>query len=277
MNFHPLPDLSVLKEATAAQLEQAAAANHRELFYQNAIAQGGEVKINDGLCWTYAGAGKGAMIAFPSLEENNAAAQLDEMMEYYRAHPPKDLGCWSLDPPQPADIGIMLLARGFQPGWKPCWMALDLEAIKADHPAPDGLQVYADNDTPVHNIIYLPYAGDDGAVSQALMKAQPNRTQRFIATLNGEVVAHSCVFLTTGEYGTAGLYNVGVVPWARQKGIGKAIVLAACMYARKQGYHYAVLNGTGRRMYEQLGFQWISYGITWWLQKNYFLTNPPTP
>lgn len=266
----------VLKNANPAQLEQAAAHNHSELFCMNATAMGGELKIMNGLTWTYTGTDRGSMIPFPSLKEINADIALDEMMAYYRAHVPKSAGCWSLHPSQPADLGIKLLARGFQPGWQPNWMALDLESINTLHASPGGLQVSADNSTSTNEIKNLPYACENGAVSNALMQAYPEHAQRFIATLNGEIVGHSCVFFTTGELGAAGIYNVGVIPEARLQGIGKAVVIAACLYAKERGYRYAVLNGTGKRMYQQIGFRWISDGLTWWLMKKDYLTDPPT-
>ncbi|GAA0540483.1 GNAT family N-acetyltransferase [Chitinophaga japonensis] len=271
-----VPSLDVLRNATPAQLEQAAAYNHRELFCLEATARGGEVCTNAGLTWTYAGPDHAGMVAFPALPDERAGLLLDEMMAWYRAHPPRGAGCWSLYPPLPADIGVRLLARGFQPGWWPCWMALDLANIR-HHPNPPGLQVLADNSLSTLPVQDLPYGGDEGAVSPAFIAAHPERVQRFIAVLDGNIVGHSCVLFSTGPYGAAGIYNVGVVPAMRRRGIGKAVVLAACRYAQELGYHYAVLNATGRRMYQQVGFQWISDGRTWWLQTSRFITHPPTP
>jgi predicted N-acetyltransferase YhbS len=267
--------MDVLNNATPAQLEQAVANNHRELFALNAIAQGGEVPGHNGLSWTYAGSGNSSVVLFPAMDAATAGTQLDEMMDHYRANPPKDAGCWSLWPAQPLNLGVLLLARGFQPGWRPQWMALDLEAMQTEHAQPAGLQVKADNVTPVHDIKNLPYANSN-SLSHELKQQYPELGQRFIATLNGVIVAHSEVFFTTGNNGVAGIYSVGVVPHAREKGIGKAVVLAACLYAKEKGYRYAVLNGTGRRMYEQIGFKWIGFGNTWWLQNQRYRTNPPT-
>lgn len=267
---------AILKEATPEQLEQAVAYNHMELFKIKALVQGGEVKTVNGLTWTYAGAANGATVCFPALDENEAGARLDEMMGYYRTHLPKGIGCWSLNPPQPADIGVRLLARGFQPGWQPCWMGLDLATIRTGFSFPGGLQIYADNDRPVHETKELPYA-EDGEVSRLVKTMHAERIQRFIAVLHGKIVGHTSVFLTTGAYGAAGIYDVGVVPLARRLGIGKAVLIAACLFARERGYHYAVLNATGRRMYEQVGFRWISNGLTWWANNNRFLTKAPQP
>jgi ribosomal protein S18 acetylase RimI-like enzyme len=266
----------VLQNATPAQLEQAVAQNHRELFYLEALALGGEVRTRDGLVWTYGGAAASAAVVFPSMADNHAGALLDEMMAYFRAHPPNAVGCWSLAHPQPADIGTRLLARGFQPGWAPCWMALDLDEMNDNHPVPPGLQIRADNHTDVQQVKDLPYAIDNGGAARALRRTYPDRIQRFIAYLDGEIVAHSSVLFTTGDYGVGGIYNVSVVPQARNRGIGKAITLAACRYAKERGYRYTVLNAAARHLYELIGFKWINNGLTWWLVGNRYITQPPS-
>lgn len=263
----------VLQEASDKQLEQAAADNHIELFRLNALSEGGEVQNREGLIYTFDG--KGGNIGFPMLNDDNAGASLDEVMNYYRQHSAKGVGCWSLEPPQPSDLGLRLLARGFQLGWQPCWMAMDLDHINT-HPIPAGLEILADNQQPTGHIKDLPYAGATGAVSVALIEQQPQKVRRFIATLNGKIVGHSAVLLSDGPYGVGGLYNVGVVPSARNQGIAKAVVSAACRYAKEQGYRYATLNGTGRRMYEQVGFRFISHGRTWWLMTDRYISNPPS-
>lgn len=276
MSFSSLPGTQFLQNADRHQLEQAAADNHKQLFSLNAICRGGEVITGSGLTYTYSGPHGEAMIAFPSLNENTVTDELDRMINYYHHHIPGAIGCWSLHPPQPADLGIRLLARGFQPGWLPGWMSLDLQKINPDYRVPKELKIITDNETMLTGVKDLPYAGEGSAVSAALLKMHPDRAQRFIALLNNEIVAQSAVFFSGGEYGNAGIYNVAVVPAQRKKGIGKAIVTAACRYAIEKGYHYATLNGTGRRMYEQIGFNFISHGITWWLMNPDFIRYPAT-
>src|SRR5690242_1797754 len=142
-----MSDAIILQEATPEQLVQATALNHKELFCLGAIAAGGEVREADGVTWTYGGPEGESMVAFPSLSEDRAGAQIDEIVAYYLRRIPKRLvGCWSLDPPQPHDLGIRLLARSFQLGWRPCWMALDLHKVQTGHPRPQGLQVEADSE-----------------------------------------------------------------------------------------------------------------------------------
>jgi GNAT superfamily N-acetyltransferase len=247
---------------TDHQLEQAVAQNHAQLFYCNAIARGGEVRTDGNLSYTYDGRDFQSMIAFPCLDGATADGQLDEMMAWYRQHPVKGLGCWSLAPPQPADLGARLLARGFQDGWRPCWMAAELDAVTEEIPAK--LQIVADNQLSLHHLKDIPYTGDQGAVSPLLLRNQPEITRQFVALLNGGIVGHSSLFLTKGELGVAGIYDVAVAPSARRQGIGKALVRAAGLYARARGYRYAGLNATGRRMYEQAGFRHIGDGMTWW-------------
>ena len=273
-----LQNIAILQNATPQQLEQAAAYNHSELFALNAIAQGGEVQTREGLTWAFRPDAGSVMVTFPFIKAEQAREQLDDMMNWFRSRSIKHAGVWSLDPPQTANLNILLLARGFQPGWHPTWMALDMDKIKTNHPTPANLKIFADNDISIQHIKNLPYA-NDGAISMPLMKAHPDKAQRFIALLNGDIVAHASVLFTTGPYGTAGIYGVGVLPRVRNKGIGKAVTIAACLYAKEKGYKYAVLNATGdgKRIYEQIGFEWINNGHSWWLTSDRYITHPHSP
>jgi len=268
---------SFLQDATPVQLEQAAADNHRQLFCLNAITHGGEVVERPGISWTFGGVDRDAMVAFPGLEEENAGATLDEMLSYYQKNTPSGVGCWSLSPMRPADIGVRLLARGFQPGWRPCWMALDLEEIRLEHCRPVTLEMLADNAIALDKVRNLPNAGVNSALSVELLRDRPELTQQFVAKYRKRIAGHSAVLLGTGDNAVAGVYNVGVVPWWRDRGIGKALVIAACLHAKARGYRYITLNATGRRMYEQIGFKWISDGYTWWMKGDKLLIQPPSP
>lgn len=262
-------------------LEKAAADNHRQLFHLGTIAKDGEVMSADGITWTYAGAKNDGIIAFPALNPATAGVQLDQAMDYYRSHAtqaPHPISCWSVYPPLPADLGVMLLARGFQPGWQPCWMALDLNALNSPQQN-ETVTIRQDSHTNISTIKDLPYKADGAYMSQALLIKYPQQAYRFLAFADGQVVGQTCVFLTTGELGIAGIYNVGVLPSYRNKGIGKALVIAACLFAKEKGYGYAMLNANhmGRPLYERVGFRFISYGITWWLMAQTYITDPPTP
>jgi len=268
---------SILQSATSEQLEQAVAFNHQELFRQEAIALGGDIILSEGLFYTTGTPHSASMIAFPDLTAGNAGRQLDALVSFYLDHPPGGAGCWSLEPSRPADLGVRLLARGFQPGWRPHWMALDLGEVQTHHPFPRGLTIARDNDRSLIAVRNLPYARV--VVPRLSDAAFPGQWVRFVASIRGKVVGQSVVFLTAGEWGVAGVYHVGVVPGARNKGIGKAVTLAACLYARERGYRYAVLNSTesGKRTYWQLGFHSIGDGWTWWMTIERLLAQPPGP
>lgn len=271
-----LTGTSVLQYATKQQLEQAIAENHRQLFLHGATANRGEI-VNDGaFVYTYVPEGA-ASILFPAPETTDISTLLDNMMDYYRLHPPKNIGYWALEPAQPADISVRLLARGFQLGWQPCWMFIDLEKINTGFPAPEGLEIRIDNNISVHEIKDLPY-GDSETITDVFLRLYPDRAQRVVGLLDGKVVGHNCLFFTTGPDGVAGLYNVGTLPAFQKQGIGKALVVAACQYARERGYRYATLNANhiGRRTYEQVGFEFLSYGLTWWIVNHHFITDPPS-
>ncbi|SFE06919.1 Acetyltransferase (GNAT) family protein [Chitinophaga sp. CF118] len=275
MSTIPPSEQSSLQNATPQQLMQATAFNHQELFCMNAMVVNGEIHTADGFKWTHAGSDNESMIAFPVLSADNADKELDKVMAYYLHHPPQGVGCWSLDPTQPSDLGVKLLARGFQPGWRPQWMSRDLDKININPLLPGRLEIRADSNAPIHMIKQLPYASlSDSGVNQAILNAFPERTQRFIALMDGQIIAQSNVLFSGG---VAGIYNVGVVPSERNQGIGKAIVLATCQFAKERGYHYAVLNATGRRMYEKAGFNWMGNGWTWWLKTANLVAHPPTP
>ena len=258
-------------------MEQAAALNHTALFRQEAATLGGGVISREGLEWTSGTPHAPSMVAFPGLTAEHAGERLDELVSFYLHHPPKGAGCWSLDPPQPVDLGARLLARGFQPGWRPRWMAVDLGEIRTDHPEPAGLTITRDNTSSLDRVKNLPYA--QVIIPNSRMAEMAGQWTRFVARWQGKIVAHSVVFLSTGPLGAAGIYHVGVVPQARRQGIGKAVTLAACLYARDKGYRYAVLNSTdaGRRAYEQLGFVTVGEGWTWWLVTERLLAHPPAP
>src|ERR1700742_1383031 len=129
----------LVPEASHQQLQKAAAYNHEQLFRQEAVALGGSLITTGGLRYTSGTPHSNSMVAFPDMSPAEAGEQLDGLIAFYLRHPPRGAGCWSLDPPRPADLGIRLLARGFQPGWRPRWMALDLLQLQTGHASPKGL------------------------------------------------------------------------------------------------------------------------------------------
>lgn len=279
-----MTDTGTYDMGSTAWFEMAVADNHRALFRIEAEAAGGEERHMNGLTWTFAGPSHPATISFPELPADGAGAILDKLMGSFFREPPASAGFWSLDPTMPADLGLMLLARGFQPGWRPDWMSMDLQAWNADGKAAafEGLVIVEDNDSDLRSVGMLPYADSRTALKYKWdvrnTKGGKVHIQRFVAKVRKDVIGHACVLCTTGPLAVAGIYEVGVVHKARKHGIGKALVEAACRYARNLGYHYTVLNATrvGKSVYEKVGFRSFGQGWTWWLLNDRWRTEPLT-
>jgi GNAT superfamily N-acetyltransferase len=260
--------------SSISRLQRAAAENHKALFRAQAISEGGEERNIDGLTWTYSGPQHPSQVGFPLLAPDKADRALDSLISSFLKEPPSGAGCWSLDPCYPVDLGLRLLARGFQPGWRPHWQGLELKDLQQDHLYPPALEVVLDNERSVMDTPNLPYA--DGSFGRETHLAADGRTLRYLGIINGKVVGHCGILFTEGAFGVAGVYHVGVLPNYRKQGIGKALVAASCAQARSMGYQYALLNGTGDQMYAQLGFKSLGMGFTWWLKMPRLLADPPT-
>jgi hypothetical protein len=101
-------------------LLRATAANHRAWFRRRAAAAGGYVERLDGL--EVVVSGEAATVAFPG-SRGHSRERLDEPMRYARERGVATMSCWSLD--EDRRLGTLLLARGFEWGWQPHWMALE--------------------------------------------------------------------------------------------------------------------------------------------------------
>jgi GNAT superfamily N-acetyltransferase len=194
-------------------LTRATAANHRAWFRRRADAIGrfGGIDV--------IAEGRQATIAFP-----RARARLDEALRWARGRGARGMSCWSLT--EDHALGVRLLARGFEWGWEPWWMALDLARL------PD--------EEPVHAVV---------------VKADG----RLVVPGAGGVSVYPW-------RGVAGIYDMGVEPSRRRQGIGYALTLAACRLARDAGCTHATLNATpmGEPVYRRVGFERIGVGQTWW-------------
>jgi len=263
--------------ASAADRVAAAARNHTTWFTANALASDQEIHHQGGVLFT---GPNGGDIAFPRLPATTANQTLDAILDYYRRHRQQDaqgsIGVWSTLPTQPRDLGARLLARGFEWGWQPRWMALKLTDIRLDFTVPDRLQIEVTDD-PDWQVSDLPFFQPTDRSKLCRMSAQnPRRTWLFAASLEGQIVGQTVLHLTTGRYGVAGIYNVGVVPAARGQGIGRAVTAAACLYGRALGAHHALLN-SATHIYDRLGFETLGLGQSWWMHDAMLAAPPPTP
>jgi GNAT superfamily N-acetyltransferase len=143
----------------------------------------------------------------------------------------RTVSCWSLD--EDKALGTLLIARGFEWGWQPWWMALDLNELPDEEPR--------------HRVL----------------SRRRGATHVLAVRSGGENVGGAIV---NPWRGIAGIYDMGVRPAQRRQGIGRALTLAAGRVARKLGCTHAVLNATpeGELLYRTVGFQRLGEGRTWW-------------
>jgi GNAT superfamily N-acetyltransferase len=155
-------------------------------------------------------------------------------------------GVWSLD--RDDRLGVGLVARGFEWGWRPHWMGIELDA---DLPVADDFEVVP---AAPPFATTLPYR-EEGALPAGAIHLGVRLREKII----GQVIV-----LPLG--GIAGIYSMGVAPRVRGRGIGLALTRAALRAAREAGCDAAVLNATadGETLYARAGFRSLGWGQTWW-------------
>lgn len=283
----PAPSAQFLLDdaPSASCIERAAAENTTEWLVRCAESGGGEAIRTAEAVWVYSPFD--SAICFPRFDALACGDRIDALNRYYLDRNPRGMvGLWSLDPPDPVDLGARLLARGFQPGWQPHWMWLDLERLREPAGAPRGLQIEPVEDVSTWDRFDHPYLTPNenrewrlkARIKHAAAQVTPKRIWHVAAWLDGRPVGAATLNVTTGPLGVAGIYDVGVLPDFRRRGIGAAVSAFACRVAKERGLRHAVLNTTamGEPVYRRIGFASVGHGCTWWLDVDRLRRRPPT-
>lgn len=267
-------------DASTEQLIRATAANHTVWMNESALASGGEVCRENGVLWACTpGPDGGADIPFPQMPSAAAGEMLEAILAECRRQGVGSVGCWAVTPTRPRDLGARLMARGFEWGWQPHWMARNLDALPADISLPDGLRIAVDDeaDWDVDDLPYYRRRAEEGVPLSQAAAHRLTLPRHFGAWLDGKIAGHCFLQLTTGRRGVAGIYSMGVVPSARRKGIGRALTLAACRFAQALGCRWATLNSAADDFYESIGFLSLGWGQTWWMHAPILAAPLPMP
>jgi GNAT superfamily N-acetyltransferase len=266
-----------LRDPTPDQLRRALEGNQRQWLLRLARYGGELIERDGGLVWhdlpapAFGAAGE-IQVPFPRFGRDRAGEQLDAFLVKVRAaRSGRPVRVWTSDPTRPDDLPVRLLARGFRPGFRPRWMRLDLWRLRDVRWGPNGLRVEPAEDGELWRRHPHPYHGEGEAAvaairaTEAAARALPGRVVPFVAWLGGLPVGSATLHLTIGPLGIAGIYDVGVLPAFRNRGIGKAITAEVCRMAWAVGCPIAGLNATplGEPIYRRLGFEDVGAGQTW--------------
>jgi GNAT superfamily N-acetyltransferase len=269
---------------THPKAARAAAASHRSWFRAWARARGGEVRRRGGGLLAYTpNAERGGAIQVLFVEpQGDLVAVVDELLDWIAALPRlRSVGWWTLSTEDRAALTPVLMARGFQWGWRPHWMWCDLATPAAARPLPEGVATAcfpdAWDEPPVPEPVRA-FGEDVRAITTFEAPATTVLAAYDQEGAVGSVSLHVGPPGTRGADGgtaTAGIYDVWVAERAQRRGIGAALMAAALERARELGCRVATLNATadGARLYRRLGFRSAGWGQTWWLVE-YQLSRP---
>lgn len=259
-------------------MDVSAAENHRQWFAYLAGLSGGTLMQDPLVTWTTAAAdtsgGKKTRItvAFPEYSADEADNGIDEVIRRCLAlGQPAEIGWWSLAPTAPPDLDVRLLARGFEQGWQPCWMGLDLAGLGEPPRLAEGVsirEVPPGTPPPEGD---LPYYDREAAAVFAWAHQRSSLPFCHIgAWCDGRLVGHVVAFFPREHREVAGIYSCGVAPDRRSRGIGSRLTWEACSTAAARGAKAVVLNATpmGEPVYRKLGFAGFGHGRTWWMHES---------
>ncbi|MCX6059407.1 MAG: GNAT family N-acetyltransferase [Chloroflexi bacterium] len=261
----------ILTQATEEYLTFAVHENLYALFRSMQVLPGCELVESDKLSYHH---------AFPTnpmfkgiwrtrLSDEEIETEISKAVSWFNQHEAPYFFWWTDSQTQPGDLAERLLKHGFDgnlegdPG-----MAMDLHSLK-EVSTPDGYTiVQAVDQTTLKDwrevfatAFEMPLSGAQAWVDAILSIGGENAPwQMYVGYLEGAPVATSILFKGAG---VAGIYGVGTLLKARNRGIGTAITMKPLLDARTEGFRFAVLFATrmGYPVYEKIGFHEVANKI----------------
>jgi GNAT superfamily N-acetyltransferase len=238
----------------AGPLIRATAREQAAWMSDVARVTGGQSWTEDGLRRVHNPAASEVLLPFPRRATPTAVAGV---VDWARAAGCRTAGCWLTGLEHTPALDARLAAHGFEEGWRPHWMALDLDA--AAPPSPDAL---------VRETSEVPEWDPYGQALLALTRGARRRAWLVAAREEDGQLAGFCWLHVRGGRGeVAGLFDLVVFDTFRGRGLGQALTAAACARAAALGCRWVTLNATpaGERVYAPMGSRSLGHGRTWWL------------
>jgi GNAT superfamily N-acetyltransferase len=213
-------------------------------------------------------------VVHADLSEEEADREIEASLRRMRAHGVS--GSWHVGPSmRPSDLGLRLVAQGFEYGGDDIGMAMELSMLPEEVPVPadfvaervrDEARLGAWVETLGSGFGEGPVEAEwVGEMYRRLGLGDEGPWRHYVGILASEPVATATLFLGAG---VAGIYFVCTVERARRQGIGAGITLAALQEARDLGFSVGVLGSSemGYPVYRRLGFEeYCRIGLYEWL------------
>jgi ribosomal protein S18 acetylase RimI-like enzyme len=193
--------------------------------------------------------------------DGSAPDLIDETIAFFHSRGREEFDWWLWPGLETGAWGRLLQARGLQFQSDPPGMALELAVLPEHVPAPVGMKIELVRDAEgMRNwgrTFILGYQLPlewEAVLLEMMLASLETPMQSYLATLDGQAVAASALYLGAG---VAGIYNVATLPEWRGKGLGAAMTLRPLLDARQMGYKAGVLQSSelGYGVYRRLGFQ----------------------
>lgn len=265
------PRLAGLDRTAASLVEE----HYTEWYEYQSNVPGVEVHVDPDITWTvfpvWGFSNGGIRLRFQSATVDR---RLDEILSRYRSAG-VGAGFWVSPSAEPADLEKHFRERGMRcrkyfPG-----LYCDRLTSEESHRVPQGVKFQFVQDHAVFSeAVAHPYLGPVTTAIRRfelhriahLVRQRPQRVWDFMAVLEDKPVGVCSLFLGSRM---AGFHNVGVIPSARGRGIGSALMAHACRFAWERNYREAVLisTGSGYRMYARVGFREVCKLGYWYYGK----------
>ena len=288
-----MPIDSPFRPTPTSDAERVAAIYANQTRWLLCNATGTAVAADPARVWTGHGliaartGSTGVLIVDP--DERPDSATLDRGLGFLRDTGSGDVLIWSAgDDPE---LELRFQSRGCTDSFRPRWMWRDLPATfpPASNELAGGVTIrvaVAPDRDAIAAATTIPYVSPDQIqtiIDLAILPEDARRVWLLVArdhrpSGHGPVIGLAAVNITSHNgVPVAALFNLGVDPAQRRRGVGTALTRAACALAAGQGAIGIGLNATpdGERIYRALGFVDCGAGQTWYLTASR-LRRPPS-